>query len=293
MRTRLTWLPLVAVLLGAAPQDPGLVLTLDVVDHTGPPEIRRFEVTMAGDRMATSLVGDAGTLMTIVLRPDLGEGGSILTIDHSSRVYLVMDRAIATAMGERLIADMAEMEAMAESLPPDQREAFEENLAMMLARVPPELRAEFERLRGGESVPEVDGDAVRPEVRETEEADEIAGYPVTRHEVWVGDALVQEAWVTPWDAVDHGQELREAQRRAATSTLEITRGLPQLQSLPGGTATADDLIDRGLTVRSIEYHPVSGEVAMEVTLAGIERREIDPSVFDPPDGYTRQEMMGR
>lgn len=265
-------------LLALTPADPGVVLVMEVTEHTGGPQLDRMEMMISGERLAVPVAGPGGMNMTVIFRGDMGETGALLTIDHANRTYFVMDEATVAGVADQMGAAMAQMEAMLESLPPEQREAFEKMRAQGgMPGMPGATPAE---------PPSID-------VRDTGETDTVNGFAVRKHEIFVDGIKRREMWTTPWSRIEGGDEVRAAFEAMGAFGNALLEKMPRM---PGQDSGADMAImeataELGVPVLSREYGD-DGALLRESTLHSVERRDLDDSVFEPPAGYRKSDPTG-
>jgi hypothetical protein len=259
-----------AVLAAAAPALAGVVYQVETTDHgSNPPEVSAGTMSVEGTSLRMQVASKNQGMTEIIFRGDRRE---MLVIDHNKKTYTVMDEATLKELAAQMSQAMAAMEQALAAVPESQRKKMEE---MMKAHMP---------MQAGPVQPS--------ELRKTGDTDTVNGYPCTRYEVWRGGARESELWVTGWSNIEGGDDVVEAFEGMAGFFSELIETLPDFL---GAKSSADASMQH---VKEMNGFPVvtrtfadSGALEMETALKSSESVSLEPSTFEPPAGYTRQDMM--
>jgi hypothetical protein len=287
-RTRAAALVLLPLLgLGLLSSNPGAVFKIEVTDHSqSPPRVEETEVQVEGKMLKMTVPSKKGNDGAMIYRGDRGE---MIIVDDKNRSYMVFDEAMVEEMGRKM---EEAREAMKNMQIPEE----------VLKRMPKEQREEMEKMMKGRlgEQPGGMGDMERPrrEYRKTDERATMEGYPCVKYEVFLNDEKVQELWVTDWDNVEGGEELRAAFEDMAAFFEKMTAAVGKsLFGEEGGfLGEGNDPLGGFMEV---DGFPVvtrdfdDGDLDSEAVLKSARRRTIDPAEFEPPSGYKRQSMGPR
>lgn len=201
---------------------------------------------------------------------------TLTIVDDAAQSYYRITAADLEQLGSAMSqasAMLEQMRSQLESLPPEQREMMER---MMRDRMP-DLGAATEPAA-----------AVRLEPRGR---DTVAGYECTQYEVYVGDALTQALCAADYERVPGADEIEDMLERMQRFFAGFRDAMPA--GVAGMRGNPFDAMSRigGIPVRSRIY--VNGNVQQELVLSSAESRDIEPSRFDVPAGYTEQNLMPR
>ena len=278
-----------AVLAAAAPALAGVVYHVETTDHSSsPPEVMTGTMSAEGSSLRMKIASKNQGLTEIIFRNHggpwgdphenlggkraNGTGAEVLMINHDTKTYTVMDEATLKELAAQMNQAMAAMEQALAAVPESQRKKMEE---MMRAHMPMQA-----------------GPAQPSELRRTGDTDTVNGYPCTRYEVWRGGARESELWVTGWSNVEGGDEVVEAFEGMADFFTELIEAMPDFL---GAKSSADASMQH---MKEMKGFPVvtrtfsdSGALEMETALKSSESVSLEPSTFEPPAGYTRQDMM--
>ncbi len=197
-------------------------------------------------------------------------GQEFIVIDHSDKSYIVMDEAMVQEMGVKVNAAMEQMRAQLADMPPEQRAMVEQMMQSQMAG-----------LMGS------DEESLPTRVEQVGSGSWQSG-PCTEYAVYEGDQKTQQICAAPLGEVEGADEAMAAFKNMAKFINSLAESMPG----PLGESMAENpmgLIDQidGFPVRTVDY--VDGQVSSETTLSSVQGRDLDPGLFDVPEGYTQQD----
>lgn len=255
--------PLVAF---AAPTAPGLMVEIVSTD------------LVTGENWSNTMSVLDGNLVMEFNDPRTNTSGSMVFLadqqewimnDDQNQKYVRMNQATIDQMAAQMQAMMAQAEQMLANLPEAQREMI------MNSGMPG-----MEMLTGG-GLPVI-------EMRETGENDTKEGYAVQRYDMYVGDRLTQQMWITEWSNVDGAESMRAAMTGFANMMKSFLEAMPSGMFGEGGLNSFMDF-DRGIPIVTYEIDE-EGNPAVETVMQGFTETDIDPNVFGPKPGYEEQQI---
>jgi hypothetical protein len=105
-----------------------------------------------------------------------------------------------------------------------------------------------------------------------------------------GGRVIRELWVTDWDNVEGGTEAAELFLEMSDFFTQMLDSLPKFAD-QGGDETLEHLRElNGFPVVTREFDD-NGSLKIESSLRSASERTFEPSAFEPPAGYKRQEMV--
>ena len=251
----------------------GSVLTLRTTEYTSqPPILGTVEIATeeADSRLEIKSISsnESGALIFSSTR------NAIVALDHQSQEYYVIDQQQIDAMAVQLEQSMQQMEEALSKMPPEQRALAEQ---MMQAQMPVK---KTNRSRG--------------ELHKTGESDSFGGHDCDYYDVLDGDRKFRDICVTDWDDFPEGQEVAGAMK----SLGDFFKSMTEAFSRSGGFDLMDTQQDMfsymqevgGYPIRTREYNE-AGELQRETILESAQHEELDPSRFEPPEGYRNVPMM--
>jgi hypothetical protein len=260
---------LVAHLL-ASPALAGVVFKIEVTTHDqSPPRTEHLETAVEGRLLKMGVpAGGDGDPAEMVYRGDRRE---MVWIDHDRKAYYVIDEEKMKELAAQVNEAMAMMEQALANVPESQRAMVEE----MMKKKMPQTEA-----------PE----RPKSELRNTGDRAEQAGYPCVRYEVLRGDRVVRELWVTDWKNVEGGTDAAELFVEMSKFFTKMLDSLPKFAD-QGGDETLEYMRElNGFPVVTREFDE-NGSLEIESSLESASRQTLDPSTFEAPPGYNRQEMF--
>ncbi|WP_456429981.1 hypothetical protein [Rhodocaloribacter sp.] len=289
-RRRGTYAAMLALLpllgLGLLSSNPGAAFKIEITDHTqSPPKVETTEVVVEGKMLTMTVPSKKRKGGKVIYRGDRGE---MLVVDDEHASYMVIDEAMVEEMSRQLgearemAKNMQIPEEVLKRMPKEQREKMEKMMKERLGGMPGGMD-EMER--------------PRREYRKTDERATMEGYPCVKYEVFVDGERVQEMWVTGWENVEGGEELKAAFEDMAAFFEKIMAALGEEFFGDKGFFGEDNDPFGGFM--EVDGFPVvtrdfeGGDLESEAVLRSARRRTVDPAEFEPPSGYKRQSMGPR
>jgi len=186
---------------------------------------------------------------------------------HDQRQYIEMDRQTMAQMSQQISAMLAEFEEQLKSRPEEERESLR---AMMKGRLP-ELNA------GGTSP---------PEIRITEEEEEISGYPCVRNDVYQEGEKMAEVWTTSRSRVPGAEDLSDVFQKLADFYRNLTQGFAQFQTGLNFNILAS--LD-GFPIRVLNYQ--DGQLRNRMLIQEVSQGSSSADPFEVPPDY-KEEKIG-
>ncbi len=265
----------------AAPALAGVVFELETKDHEATPPKSEEMAISAEDHFLKMNISTTGNRQDdeVIFNADRRE---MVIIDHHRKTYMVMDEEAMEGIAGQVSSAMSQVQEALKNVPEAQRAMVEK---MMQERMPKAASKQSTR--------------PQQEVRRTQERANHHGYPCVRYEVLNGDRVVRELWVTDWDNIEGGDEVRKSFTAMADFFSDMLESVGQLAGAAGGTGFVDGMADNMMTVfNEIDGFPVvtkgfedDGSLADESNLRTAKRQTLDPADFEPPAGYKRQQMF--
>jgi hypothetical protein len=264
---------IVCAALGAlSPVFAGSVMELVTTEyHEEPPVIGTVEIsTQDGvSRMEVTSVSsnESGGM---IFRE---QGREFIAIDHEQKEYYVIDEAAMERIGTQLTSAMQQMQQALEEMPPEQRAMAEQ---MMKQHIPTPA-----------------AEAAPMTVKKTGSRDAINGFDCEYYEVQQQGAKVRELCVTAWDDIDGG---REAADSMVAMAVFFDKMAEQFSSGSGMDVMGQqrELFQH---MRELGGYPVltrefddSGRLESESRLKSARTSDIDPALFNPPQGYRKKDL---
>jgi hypothetical protein len=259
-------------LLGFSPAFAGSVMELVTTEYREePPVIGTIEISTQ----------DGVSRMEVASASSDGSGGMIfrekskefIAIDHEEKEYYVIDEATMERIGNQLNSAMQQMQESLAGMPPEQRAMAEQ---MMKQHLPQPAQA---------SEPMT--------VKETGATDTINGFDCRYYEVRQQGAKIRDLCVADWSEIDGGRE-------AADSMLAMAGFFERMaEQFSAGSGMDAMKQQRELFrhMRELGGYPVltrefdgSGRAESESRLKSARSSDIDPALFDPPQGYRRKDL---
>ncbi|HEX2138717.1 MAG TPA: hypothetical protein VHG33_03285 [Woeseiaceae bacterium] len=249
----------------------GGILELEMTEHyEDPPVVSTVEISTSGSacRMEVDTPGQRESGGMIYR----GDSGDMIALDHSGKRYYVLDEASMQEMGSQLSGAMKQMQEALDSMPPDQRAMAEK---MMKQHMPAGMQ---QPARAPSSL------------HETGREDTVSGFACDYYEVRRNGTKVRELCVTSWDELPGGRDIAETMLEMAGFYERMTEALSEEAGI-GVLGEQQELFAHleeldGYPVLTREFDP-GGEVASESVLKSATVADLEPSLFEPPAGYTR------
>ena len=238
-------------------EEPPIIGTVEVSSQDG---VSRMEVTSVSSDESGGMIFRE-------------ESKEFIAIDHEEKEYYVIDEATLERIGNQLNSAMQQMQESLAGMPPEQRAMAEQ---MMKQHLPQPAQA--------------------PEpmtVKETGATDTINGFRCRYYEVRQQGAKIRELCVADWSDMDDGRE-------AADSMLAIADFFERMAEQFSSSSGIDVMgQQRALFghIREVGGYPVltrefddMGRVESESRLKSARSADIDPALFNPPQGYRRKDL---
>ena len=261
-----------AVLLFSAVASAGVVYEIELTDAEK--NLASGSEFSVQDNLLKMTGGEAGDNFDgeMIFRGDRRE---MVVVNHKEKSYLVMDEATMKELAETMNQAMAAMEQALAAVPEGQRAKFEQ---MMKSKMPDM------------------GTAREPsELRKTGDADTIRGYPCVRYEIWRGGVRTRELWVTDWKNLEGGDTVAGAFQEMSAFFKEMMDSLSQMSGMASlGEGVADATFEHlaemnGFPVVTREFDDNGAFEGMAALVSATEKT-LDPTTFEPPTNYKRQDL---
>jgi hypothetical protein len=240
--------------------------------HVDPPAVGSTEMFTDGSSLRIEInsisSGESGVMIFH------GDRNEMIVTDDERREYYVIGEETLNAMAGQVSQAMKEMQAMLESMPPEQRAMAEQ---MMKQQMP------------GMQPPQEEPSTIR----KTGKSDTINGYDCEFHEVSNRGRTTREMCVAKWGDIEGGAD-------AADALIAMGKFFESMHEAFSSGAGVD-LMGRqdeifahirelgGFPVYSKDYDE-TGAVTGESSLISSRSDAIDAAMFEPPEGYRRAEM---
>jgi hypothetical protein len=226
---------------------------------------RPGRILLDGDRVRMEVEkpspkGDAKNVM--IYR---GDRELMWTVDDKRRTYTEVDRARMNALR-------------------DESRAAREKMRAEIAKMPPDKRDQMTRMLAAADAKEPQRDP--PTIKSTGRSDTIGGLACREVEVSRGGVKVSEICVADWKTAGVTKADLTAIRKVGTFQDETLGGL-QARGDGGNMLELFDSLD-GLPVRVRTFR--GGQLKGEFRVVKVARKALDPTLFEPPDGYTKREF---
>lgn len=259
----------------------GVVYEIELKDHAqSPPKTESIEMAAEGRHLKMGIAGGGGGQDgEMIFRGDRRE---VVVINDRDQAYHVVDRELiqsfqnqggGAAMDDQLATARKELEKRLGKMTPEQRRALEGALGQP---------------RGGAA--NIFGqDRPESELRKTGERATKNGYPCVRYDILRGGEKVRELWITDWNQVEGGGDVRSVFRDMASFFAEMMdAGFKDRDGDVGFFEHMDEIDGFPVVSRGFEDDALTDEWMLRSS----RRQQLDPDAFEPPSGYKRQEMFG-
>jgi hypothetical protein len=238
-------------------EEPPVIGTIEVSTQDG---TSRMEVTSPGSNESGGMIFRE-------------ESKEFIAIDHEEKEYYVIDEATMERIGNQLNSAMQQMQESLANMPPEQRAMAEQ---MMKQHLPQPAEA--------------------PEpvtVKETGATDTINGFRCKYHEVRQQGAKIRELCVADWSDIDGGRE--------ASSSMLAMADFFETMADQFSSGSGIDVMGQHRALfgqmRELGGYPVltrefdeTGRIESESRLKSARSADIDPALFNPPQGYRRKDL---
>lgn len=230
-----------------------------------------------GDRVrlqGTSTEVDGSSEGTVLFR---SKPESLVFLNAGDKSYMEMTRADAKRIGAAIESARNQMQAQLQKMTPEQRAIFEQAMAGV----------------GGGALAKAGKPKKAPEpakVVATGSSDKVGDFACKGYDVLRGGKKIAEACVTPWADLGFAQADVEGLRKLAAYQQQLFAevNFEGLDSAPG--AEAFEVMEQlgGFPVRVKTL--VEGKPPLSMRVVKVERKDIDPKLFEIPPGYSKRDM---
>jgi hypothetical protein len=241
--------------------------------HVDPPAIGSTKMFADGVLLRieiTSVSSDEDGL--VIYRGDRNE---MIMADNERLEYYVIDQQTLNQMAAQVSDAMKQMEEMLASLPPEQRAMAEQ---MMKQRMP--------GLQPAQEAPST--------LRKTGESETINGYDCEFYEVLRQGRKTRDMCVAQWDDIEGGREAADAMIRMG----KFFESMHDAFSEAAGSDFMGKQKEVFAHMKELGGYPVyardyddTGTLEGESTLTSSRSESIDAAMFEPPEGYRKQDMF--
>ena len=256
----------------SAPSYADSVLELQTMEFgQGQPVVGTVQISSAGKDARLEIIsvtsGEAGGLIFH------GEQNEMIILDHAQGTYMIIDQARMNAMASQVSDAMSQMQEALAAMPPEQRALAEQMMQQRFPTAPPEQPSETINDLGSHG--------------------EVAGIACRNYEVIRDGLKVRELCVSDWDDIHGGQETANALKGVAN----FFEGMRKAFSGAGGMDVFDRQQELFGHMDELDGYPVlyrdfsaSGALERQTILTGAREEERSPDFFQPPAGYSFQEL---
>jgi hypothetical protein len=238
-------------------EDPPVIGTVQISTQDG---VSRMEVTSVSDDESGGMIFRE-------------QGREFIAIDHEEKEYYVIDEAAMERIGTQMNSAMQQMQQALEGMPPEQRAMAEQMMKQHLP-APAEKPAPLK-------------------VKKTGASDTINGFDCEYYDVQQDGARVRELCITGWDDIDGGREAADSMIAMAA----FFEKMAEQFSAGSGMDVMGEQRDLFRHMRELEGYPVlsrefddDGRLESESRLKSAQSRDIDPALFNPPQGYRQKDL---
>jgi len=257
--------------LTATPAFAGVEMATEIIDLAGGGANAPRQARMIADK--DQLRMDRAQGRVLIFR---GDRNLAWTIDTHTSTYVEIDRGTMQQMRGQVDAARGQVTAELDKLPPEQR-------------------AQVEKMTGGAATGGAAPAAVptreAPRVIPSGKTDTVGGISCREVEVTRGKEKESEICVADWAAAGIAKADLEGFRKLVAFQEEMTRGIGiSSESADGEQALAlYEQLD-GVPVRVRTFK--GGAPRTEMRILKIEKKALDPALFEVPAGYTKRTMPG-
>lgn len=240
-------------------QDPPILGTVEIWTDG---DLSRLEITSISSSESGGLI----------YRADRKE---MVAIDNVEQEYYVIDQEMMDRMAAQVNEQMRLMQEQLAAMPPEQRALAEQ---MMQVRLPKQ-----------------DADAAPAStLKKTGESDTVSGFDCDYYDVIREGRKIRDICITPWDELEEGREVAGAMMSLADFFEDMrkafagTGGLQVMDRQQEMFEYMEEL--NGYPVYSRDYNP-AGQLVMESRLKSAGHVDVDPVLFEPPEGYIERQLQ--
>lgn len=250
-----------------------VAVLLPLLSHAGTVlETIHRNVPANGDDRLTKTYAQDGNM-----RVESGGNSFIIFKDESMYAVNTKDRNFT-------VMDRETMQKMADTISPALKQMQER-----LAKMPPEQRAQMERLLGDKMT---GGPKSEPEFRPTTRTDTVAGHACTYTDVFEAGTLRDELCIVPAGKLKGGDELMAAGRKVSELMQEMFKDI----DAPWLKQSVDRQMQNYTRLGGIPIlsrHFSDGKPVTETVIQSIRSESLPAATFEVPAGYTRKEPLQR
>lgn len=202
-----------------------------------------------------------------------GDRNEMIILDHLNSQFIVMDKNQIDTIAGQVGAAMTQIQESLAEMPAEQRALAQQ---MMQGQFPSKAP-----VRSPDTINALGSHGT------------VAGIRCQNYEVVRDGRKVREMCVSDGDDLEGGQETAQALRGVA----EFFEEMRQAYSGAGGMDVFDRQQELFGHMSELNGYPImyrdfdaSGALVRESQLTAVRRKDLSPDFFDPPKGYTRQEM---
>ena len=259
-------------LVAAAPTFADSILELQTTEFSqGQPIVGTVQISSAGSDTRLEIIsvssGEAGGMIFH------GARNEMIILDHAQGTYMVIDQARMNAMASQVSQAMSQMQEALAAMPAEQRTLAEQMMQQQLPAAPQEKPSETINDLGSHG--------------------EVAGIACRNYEVVRDGLKVRELCVSDWNDIEGGQEAADALKGVAN----FFESMRQAFSGAGGMDVFDRQQELFGHMDELDGYPVlyrdfsaSGALERQTILTAAREREVSPEFFQPPAGYSFQEL---
>jgi hypothetical protein len=257
--------------IAASPVSAGVVMEMATKDSSGQ-EMTDNTISAQSELIRLDNVGGATGHMSMIFR-----GNELMMLNHDEKEYYVIDEATLQQMNSQMSEAMKMMEEQLANVPPEQR-----------AMVEKMMRGKMQGM-GMDTGSQTANPPAPPRV-EAAGSGNWEGYPCVKYVVHEGAEKTQEIWATPMNRIEGADEMTAAFRKMSEFMQKMT------ETFKAGPFAQVGQTPMGL-MQEIEGFPVhskhfsDGELERETFLKSATMKSLEPSLFEVPSGYKRQDLM--
>ena len=237
---------------------------------SGEPRVETITAKVDGDNLKMSM-GSAGGGVSddMIFRGGVPE---MIMVSHKEKKFYVIDDGVIEQIGGQMSDIERQIQEALKDVPPDQRALVEQ---MMKSRMPKGAQAT--------SAPSFT-------INKTSDRDTKNGYPCVRYELILNGTKIQDMWVTEFENVEGGAEVRDAFLGMSEFFQSLRDAMPQFAR--GGDENMFQHMKEmdGFPVVTFDYGP-DGSVQGESKLVSASRQSVSADEYNPPANYVKQDMM--
>jgi Domain of unknown function (DUF4412) len=238
-------------------EEPPIIGTVEISTQDG---VSRMEVTSVSSDESGGMIFRE-------------QGREFIAIDHEEKEYYVIDEAAMERIGTQMNSAMQQMQQALEEMPPEQRAMAEQMMKQHLpaqAKKPAPLK-----------------------VNRTGATDTINGFDCEYYEVQQNGAKVRELCMAGWDDIDGGREAADSMIAMAA----FFEKMAEQFSSGSGMDVMGEQRDLFRHMQELDGYPVlsrefdeDGSLESESRLKSAKSADIDPALFNPPQGYQQKDI---